>query len=209
MTLIADLQYLPPVIFFIHLSNSSHCTLDQYEHFQKMSFMNRCTVMGGNGPIALSVPLAGGRNQKTVMKEVKILNKESWQARHWKTITSCYNKSPWLDHYRDSLEVLYVRRFDYLIDWNLACFEWICDKLAIKTSYSLTSGFVKEYDEGDYDDLRGKMVPATMNDYYPDVARYPQVFEDRFGFVPNLSVLDYLFCAGPHSAIRDPEKSPG
>ena len=197
MKLIADLQYFSPAIFFSYLSNSTHCIFDQYEHFQKMSFMNRCTLLGGNGPINLTVPLDGGRNQRSLMKEVKILNRENWQDRHWKTITSCYNKSPWFDHYRDELENLYSLNFDFLIDWNLRCFQWICDKLAIKTPFSLSAEFVKDYDKNIYEDLRGRLMPSTINKNFPDVVRYPQVFGDRFGFVPNLSVLDYLFCVGP------------
>jgi hypothetical protein len=196
MTLITDLQYFSPFIFFFYLDKFTHCVFDQYEHFQKMSFMSRCTLLGGNGPIILSVPLDGGRNQKTVFKDVKILNKENWQSRHWKTITSCYNKSPWFDHYRDDLEKLYARKFSFLTDWNLICFEWVCDKLAIRIPFSLSTGFVKDYDKNEFEDLRGKLMPATINKKFPDVDRYPQVFEDRFGFVPNLSVLDYLFCVG-------------
>ena len=201
MKLIADLQYFSPAIFFSYLSNSTHCIFGQYEHFQKMSFMNRCTLLGGNGPINLTVPLDGGRNQRSVMKEVKILNRENWQDRHWKTITSCYNKSPWFDHYRDELENLYSLKFEFLIDWNLRCFQWIYDKLAIKTPISLSGEFVKDYDKNIYEDLRGKLMPSTINKNFPDAVRYPQVFGDRFGFVPNLSVLDYLFCVGPRSTF--------
>jgi hypothetical protein len=197
MTLIAELQYFSPSIFFSYLSKSTNCIFDQYEHFQKMSFMNRCTLLGGNGPVILSVPLDGGRNQKTVMKDVKILNKESWQNRHWKTITSCYNKSPWFDHYREGLEKLYSMKTGFLLDWNLNCFEWICDKLSIHTPYSLSGQFVKDYEKVEFEDLRGMLMPATINKLFPGTKRYPQVFEDRFGFVPNLSVLDYLFCVGP------------
>jgi hypothetical protein len=197
MQLIADIQYFPPPIFFYYLSTSTHCIFDQYEHFQKMSFMNRCTLLGGNGAVNLSVPLDGGRNQKTIFKDVKILNKERWQNRHWKTITSCYNKSPWFDHYRHELERLYRGRFTFLLDWNMNCFGWACDKLSIKSGYSLSDQFVKDYDKNEYTDLRGKLMPATINREFPDMKRYPQVFEDRFGFTPNLSVLDFLFCVGP------------
>jgi hypothetical protein len=197
MILVADIQYFPPSMFFYHLIGTTHCIFDQYEHFRKMTFMNRCTLLGGNGTVNLSVPLDGGRNQKTIFKDVKILNKDRWQDRHWKTITSCYNKSPWFDHYRDELERLYHRRFDFLLDWNMNCFGWTCDKLAIKSGYSLSEQFVKVYDKNEYTDLRGKLMPATINKEFPDMKRYPQVFEDRFGFTPNLSVLDYLLCVGP------------
>lgn len=200
MTLVSDLQYFSPSIFYFNLIKSTHCIFDQYEHFQKMSFMNRCTLLGANGPVNLSIPLIRGRNQKTVIKDVRILNSDRWQDRHWKTITSCYNKSPWFDDYRDSLQRLYLRQFDFLIEWDIKCFEWVCDKLSINTRYSLTGKFVLEY-ESEYVDFRGMLKPATINQQFPDPERYPQVFEDRFGFVPNLSVLDYLFCVGPKSGL--------
>ena len=197
MTLITDLQYFSPFILYLHLSNFTYCIFDQYEHYQKMSFRNRCTLLGGNGAIALSVPLVGGRNQKTCMKDVRILNQDNWQSRHWKTIGSCYNKSPWFEHYRDDLEMIYSRNFDFLVDWNLACFQWAADKLSIKTVCTLSREYIENYDKNRYEDWRGKLMPSTINHQFTGVKRYPQVFEDRFGFVPNLSVLDYLFCAGP------------
>ena len=197
MTLLADLQYFSPSIFFFHLSKFKYCVFDQYEHFQKMSFRNRCTLLGGNGPIVLSVPLDGGRNQKNVMRDVRILNKEKWQDRHWKTITSCYNKSPWFENFRDSLEALFLKKHEFLVDWNLTCFYWVADKLSINTTCSLSVEYIEKYDLTNYEDWRGKLIPSTINQEFPVNERYPQVFEDRFGFVPNLSVLDYLFCVGP------------
>jgi hypothetical protein len=161
-----------------------------------MSFRNRCTLLGGNGPVHLSIPLVGGRSQKTLLKDVRILNTENWQDRHWKTITSCYNKSPWFDHFRHELEELYNRRFDLLIDWNLECFKWAADKLSIKTQVSLSEFYQEKYDKNEFEDWRNGLLPSTINTVNPDVKRYPQVFEDRFGFVPNLSILDYLFCVG-------------
>ncbi|HUQ65827.1 MAG TPA: WbqC family protein [Flavitalea sp.] len=197
MTLIADFQYFSPYIFFLYLNKFDYCILDQYEHFQKMSFRNRCMLAGGNGVITLSIPVIGGRNQKTIVKDVRILRRENWQASHWKTITSCYNKSPWFDHYRDELAVLYTRKFEFLIDWNFTCLLWISDKLSIKTAYSFTDKYENKYDVKEFEDLRGRFMPSTINKNFTDAVRYPQVFEDRFGFVPNLSILDYLFCNGP------------
>jgi hypothetical protein len=198
MTLIADLEYFAPSIFYFSLSRAKHGIFDIYEPYRKMSFRNRCTLAGANGPIHLSVPLVGGRNQKTLMKDVRILERENWQARHWKTITSLFNKSPWFDHYRHDLEALYEKRFEFLIDWNLACFEWVADKMAIETGVSLSEKPFDTRESGgeEIEDWRGRLMPATINKEFPESKRYPQVFEDRLGFLPNLSVLDYLFCAG-------------
>lgn len=195
-TLVSDIQYFSPYIWFKTLSNCSHCVFEQYDHFEKMTFRSRCTVLGGNGSINLSIPLSGGRNQKTLMKDVQILNSEKWQSRHWKTIISCYSKSPWFDHYRSGLEKVYAQKCEYLVDWNIKCFEWACDKMSIKSDWSLTDTYREIYIGGEFWDWRNKLKPSTINLLFPDVSRYPQVFGDRFGFVPNLSILDYLFCVG-------------
>ena len=197
MTLVTDLQYFSPLIFFSHLGNFSHCVFDQYEHYKKkMSFRNRCRIPGGNGPIVLSVPLEGGRNQRTAMKDVRILNKERWQDRHWKTITSCYNKSPWFEHFREELEKMYLVKVDFLVDWNFMCFNWVADKLSIQTNASLSDHYYRKEELDGIEDWRGKLMPSTIDQHFPGVERYPQVFEERFGFIPNMSVLDYLFCVG-------------
>lgn len=196
MILLSDLQYFHSVIFFLKLNHFSHCVFEQYEDYQKMSFRNRCTLLGGNGPIDLSIPLVGGRGQRTAMKDVRIDYNENWQARHWKTITSCYKKSPWFDFYHDELEALYSERTELLTEWNLRCFKWICDKMSIDTEWSLSNSYKKKYEDEDVLDWRDHLKPSTINKLYPDGKRYPQVFEDRFGFTPNLSILDYLFCAG-------------
>ncbi|MBO9572889.1 MAG: WbqC family protein [Chitinophagaceae bacterium] len=196
MTLVSDLQYFPSVIFFYELDKYTHCIFDQYEEYRKISFRNRCTLSGANGKIDLSIPLVGGRSQKTLMKDVTIDNKENWRARHWKTITSCYNKSPWFDHYRDELEQLYSSKPELLIEWNQECFKWVCDKMSIKTSWSLSSSYIREYNKNEFKDWRNHLVPNTLNKLYPLSKRYPQVFEERHGFITNLSILDYLFCQG-------------
>jgi hypothetical protein len=195
-SLIIDLDYFAPSTFYYKLRTVGHCTFDAYEPYRKMSFRNRCTLSGANGPVHLSVPLIGGRNQKTIMNEVRILNAESWQERHWRTITSAYNKSPWLDHYRDDLEKLYSTKFDLLFEWNLACFKWVSDKMSIRTPVSLSEKFVENYPPDEVEDWRNRLLPSTINRLNPEPSRYPQVFEDRFGFIPNLSILDQLFCVG-------------
>lgn len=194
MTLVTDLQYFSPSIFYSKLIESRHCIFEQYEHYQKMSFRNRCALLGGNGPITLTIPIDGGRNTRQIVKDVRIRNSENWQSRHWKTIMSCYNKSPFFEYYAGELEEMYSRNVDFLVDWNLECFRWMADKLAIDVSWSLTETYQQNYDSEQFLDWRNALLPSTINDRFLPVARYPQVFEDRFGFVPHLSVLDLLFC---------------
>jgi hypothetical protein len=89
-----------------------------------MSFRNRCQIVGAEGVIDLSIPLVRGRDQKALMKDVRISSAQPWQSQHWKTIVSCYSRSPWFEFYRDELEGLYRKQWNFLLDWNLVCFEW-------------------------------------------------------------------------------------
>lgn len=196
MNLIIDLQYFPSVVLYKISNISSDIIFDQYEFYQKMSFRNRCQITGAQGRIDLSIPLVQGRDQKTVMKDVRIAGTYRWQDRHWKTILACYSRSPWFEHYRDELEDLYRKPFHFLKDWNLACFEWTCRVLGLPVRVALTDAWRPQYG-GDLLDLRGKLVPRNIQDTeLASPVVYRQVFEEITGFIPNLSILDLLFCEG-------------
>ena len=193
--LIVDLQYFAPVTVYKKLTGFSNIVFEQYEHFDKMSFRNRTVVAGANGPVNLSVPLESGRNQRSLVKDVRISAKENWQSRHWKTIQSCYNRSPFFEFYSPDLEELYRKRFQYLWDWNLACFEWTIRKLRVSIEVNFSTEYQPLYDMNSYADWRGKILPKNK----PNPGQYPvyrQVFEERLGFLPNLSILDLMFCQG-------------
>lgn len=159
-----------------------------------MSFRNRALIAGSNGIISLSIPLHQGRNQKVLMKDVRIANKEAWQKRHRRSIFSSYNHSPWFDHYRDELEILYEKEFQFLMDWNLHCFEWISRKLNMKSQIVLTENYQKCYDPSNWVDMRNSVLPKNFTQFSP--GKYRQVFQEKLGFIPNLSILDLLFCEG-------------
>jgi len=162
-----------------------------------MSFRNRCQIAGSQGCIDLSIPLAGGRDQKVLVKDARIATHYAWQEHHWKTLLSCYSRSPWFEHYRDDLARLYQRSFSFLLDWNLACFDWTCRMLTLPLRVTLTEAYHPHYDPEVSRDYRGLLMPKNIRETTlasPPV--YRQVFEEITGFIPNLSILDLLFCEG-------------
>lgn len=193
-TLLVESQYFPPISFYKTLIEVNILKIEKYEHYQKVSFRNRCYVAGPNGIILLSVPLSKGKNQRTIMKDVRISHEENWQALHWKTLTSAYRRSPWFEYFEDELEGLYEKKFDYLLDWNMACLEWANKVLGLSPEISFTSSFEKNYDPGaGILDKRDQLQPGQVPENAPV---YAQVFGERTGFSPNLSILDLLFCEG-------------
>jgi hypothetical protein len=170
--------------------------LDIYEIYRKMSFRNRCLIAGAQGVISLSVPLQEGRNQQLPMNAVLIAQSENWRDRHFKSIQSAYNRSPFFDHYRDELASIYEKRSDYLADWNLHCLNWMIEKLQWKAKVRLTESIIP-FGSGEVDDRRNRVLPKNYSQWTP--VKYRQVFEERTGFFPNLSILDLLFNAGPEA----------
>lgn len=199
MFLLVDSQYFSPIILYKISIDFLDIKFDIYDRWRKMSFGNRCMVAGADGPINLTVPLLEGRDQKKPVKEVLIDNRKPWQSQHWKTITSCYNRSPWFHFYGDELAGLYHRHFEFLIDWNRACFDWMSAKMGL----SVTTGFLEKMpgpeEASGYLDMRNKLTPKTILQQFPEPVRYRQVFEERTGFIPHLSVLDLLFCEGKNA----------
>jgi hypothetical protein len=199
MTLITDLQYFPPAILFKKSIECTNIELDIYDPFKKMSFRNRCVIAGSNGPVILSVPLQEGREQRKPMKEVRIDKKRRWQDQHWKTIVSCYNRSPWFQFYGDEMEELYKSEFELLADWNMACWKWVTGKLGFEIPTSFTTQNQASYDPAKYLDFRGQLMPSSIQKQFPISIKYRQVFEEKIGFLPHLSIIDLLFCEGKHA----------
>lgn len=164
-----------------------------------MSFRNRCVIAGADGPIVLSVPLQGGRDQRTLMKDLRIDNRQNWQSQHLKTIRSCYNRSPWFEHYKEDLEALYQEQSTHLMDWNLRCFKWAAGILALEVKIDLTQEYLKSYSDKELLDFRNRITPKNLKVASGDYVKYNQVFEERAGFIPNLSILDLIFCEGRNS----------
>lgn len=168
--------------------------LDQYDVYRKMSFRNRCLIAGANGIISLSVPLRYGRNQQVQMNEVHIAQSEDWQARHWKSIRSAYNRSPFFDYYRDELESLFQLKCELLMDWDLECLKWVKEKLRWPVEIRLTESREPGSGTDLWQDLRNRVLPKNHHQFNP--LKYRQVFEEKTGFLPNLSILDLLFNLG-------------
>lgn len=170
---------------------------DLAEHFVKMSYRNRYYITGANGLIQLTVPLQHGRNQRTAMHDVRIDNKERWQVQHWRTIFSVYGRAPYFEYYAPSLEQLFNTNFDKLVAFNEATIRWAMGHTGVRFDLSTTDNYVDEYG-GEVTDIRKTFKPGIENNALPESdGLYYQLFAERNGFYPNLSILDLLFSEGP------------
>ena len=190
MTVTIESQYFGSIDYFKASIDFTYWRLEQYLRWEKGRNLNRCYLMGPNTPLILSVPLEAGRGQKTLFKDVRISYKEDWRQRHWRSIHDAYRRSPWFEYYAHTLETLFQKRPERLEDWNQKTLEWVLKQLKWEGGIGKTVAF----EENPENDQRLKSEQAPTNEV---VYTYPQVFEDRHGFVGNLCILDLLFCEGP------------
>jgi hypothetical protein len=169
---------------------SGTVVFDAAERFQKMSYRNRYRISGANNSILLTVPLISGREQRLPMADVQIYNDGLWQVQHWRTLVSVYKRTPYFEHYEDLLRPLYEHSYTHLAAFNRASIDWVVKQLKIDLAVEETDLFVKDYGDGVVDLRNEKAANVPLPKYY-------QVFEDRIGFQPDLSILDLLFSEGP------------
>lgn len=189
--------YLPPVSYLHAIYNNDlPVKIDQYEHFQKQTYRSRTTIGTANGTLDLFVPIEHGRKQRVAMKEVRINDDHDWQRLHWQSIQTAYRSSAYFEYYEDDFHKFYNQKYDFLFDYNMEQLALIFKILKIKKTIEFTECYSKEYiDARDYRDA----IHPKKESVYTDQKKYYQLFEDRTGFIPNLSIIDLIFNQGPQS----------
>ncbi len=187
--------YFGNVHYFSKFFLYENIVIEQHENFKKQTYRSRCEVCGANGKLDLIVPLSG-RRDKVPVNEIRIDNSKNWQNTHWRSIQSAYRRSPYFEFYEQEFAAFYEKPFGLLIDLDRQATDLITGLLTSPASVSYTSVYQKQYE--DADDFRESMSPRkSANDLR--IVHYRQVFEDRHGFLPNMSMLDLLFNTGKNS----------
>ncbi len=195
-TAILSTAYLAPIQYYSKLKNYSKCIIEHHEHFPKQTYRSRCDIYSPNGILTLSIPLVK-RNHRQATKDIKISYEYDWQKLHWRSIESCYRRSPFFEYFEDDFLPFYSdKKFEFLIDLNEAMQVEILKLLKLKVERNFTTEYHKTYENAS--DFRDIISPKAKPDADPDFKANPymQVFEPRDGFMPNLSIIDLLFNQG-------------
>lgn len=191
---IVDLQYLPSLEYFACLLKYPNVFIEANEHYQKQSYRNRCRILAANKVDSLTVPVVGG-NKKTLIRDIKIDYSQRWQAIHWRAIVSAYSKAPFFEYYAPYFEPVYRQKYQYLFDLNWELLTICLSLLQFKNLPILTSDYVKTVEKPCLD-LRSAIHPKK--NYKDNKIYLANAYVQNFGneFVPNLSIVDLLFCEG-------------
>jgi hypothetical protein len=189
-------SYLPPVSWMKAVIATGNIEIEAHETYPKQTYRNRCRIMTANGvlPLSIAVNKVNGKNTKT--KDIEIFYGESWQRLHWRSIDAAYSNSPYYLYYKDELENFYTKKYRFLLDFNTELLQTILKLMKLSINIELSNEYI--HDPADAIDLRQAFTPKMEVDI-KDFSPYHQVFEDRNGFVADLSFIDLLFNEGPNA----------
>ncbi|MDR3262442.1 MAG: WbqC family protein [Tannerella sp.] len=190
--------YLAPVQYYSKLFSYDTVYIETAENYLKQTYRNRCLIAGANGVQSLTVPVEKPATEKCLTKNIRISDHGHWRHLHWQALVSAYGMSPFFEYYQDDFAPFYERKFDFLFDFNETLRQLVCELTDIRPDVRFTS----RYEAAVPDDFRETIRPKQAGrDEAFSPQPYYQVFRDKQGFLPNLSIVDLLFNMGPESAL--------
>ena len=209
-TALLQTTYFGPVQWYQKLYRYDHCLIEQYDSYQKQTYRNRCVIATANGLQALTVPVEHNSQLSTynsqLTKDLRISDHNQWRRTHWNALQSAYSESPFFEYYADDIRPFFEQKYDYLVDFNEEIRQKICELIDIHPKVEYTTDYQKPTGNSQrrsaIKDFRGIIHakhPQPDSDF--EIKPYWQVFQHRYGFQPNLSILDLLFCMGPESVF--------
>ena len=169
----------------------------------KQTYRNRCTIAVPDGELALSIPTVKPSTLKCPMRDIRISDHGNWRHLHWNAIESAYNHTPFFEYYKDDFRPFYEKKYEFLVDFNEELCHLICSLIDIQPDMARTTEYRTEFTPNEAD-FRERIHPKkdfALEDTEFSPQPYYQVFQERLGFLPNLSIIDLLFNMGPESLL--------
>ena len=223
MPVLLTTAYFPPIEYFAVMARDmgvsknsfwgtpddiipSSVYIEACENYQKQSYRNRCHFYADNGRQILSFPIVhtNGSHNNIPVRDVRIDYSVDWVTRHERAIVSAYRTSAYFDYYCDELFAILDSRPERLFDLNMRILEFFIEKTGLAVNLHETEVFCPP-GTGIYgEDFREKIHPKRRNTILAGLKLekpYFQVFAGKYGFIPNLSIMDLLFNEGPDSIV--------
>lgn len=194
--------YLAPISYYYELFNCEYIEIDAWGYYIKQTYRNRCNIIAANGIMPLSIPVEKPTTGKCPTRDIRISSHDNWQHLHWNAIVSAYSSTPFFEYYQDDFFPFYKNNAagKFLFDFNESLRETICSLLGINPDITYSPEY-KTVFEPDETDFREAIHPKHPVDTGFVAQPYYQVFADRHGFIPDMSIIDLLFNTGPEAVL--------
>jgi len=194
MNILIHPTYFPSISHYIAMIQADSVTFEMEDNFQKQTNRNRMYIYSPNGIQLLNVPIKHSIDKHQKYKDVRIENDFGWQKNHFKSLEAAYRTSPFFEYFEDDFRPLFEKKQEFLMDLNFELFELINSSLGIKIEAQKTTEYF--HDAPNYIDFRSL---ANGKKDSTQIEEYTQVFDDKHGFLNNLSILDLLFNEGRYA----------
>tara|TARA_B100001167_G_scaffold176774_1_gene130768 strand:- start:187 stop:888 length:702 start_codon:yes stop_codon:yes gene_type:complete len=212
-------EYLPWLGFFKKMMNSELFVLLDDVQFEKKSWQNRNRIRTKNGTVFLSVPIHAHLDSK--LNDVKIDNTKNWADKHKKSILFNYTNTPYFDEYSNAIELIFEKKFEFLIELNYEIIKFVMKELEIKSKIIFSSklkipqkgsdkvlNICKAVDADYYitgtawakkylkiEDFKKSNISVEFQELQHPI--YKQIHKE---FIPKMSIIDLLFNEGKNRA---------
>ena len=209
--------YFGPIQWYQKLNRYDECLIERHESFIKQTYRNRMIIPTTNGPLSLTIPT--NHNTSLAMKDIRISDHANWRHVHWNALLSAYGESPFFEYYQDDIRPFYEKKYEFLFDFNMETTEKMIELLDIRPKISVTDEYVLSEElrvkNEEFNGLANHKVQSSnlkvqsivdfrdairpkkpLSDPEFESKRYYQVYEQKYGFQPNMSILDLLFNEG-------------
>ena len=189
--------YFPSIASFVAIAQTKHLTFEYCDNYQKQTYRNRMYIYGTNGKLPLTIPVIYSQKKRQLYKDIQISNLTNWQDQHWKSIQAAYSSSPFFEFYEHDLKPLFTTEYTSLFDFNMRCLEAVFECLQLPFNYNLTEEFEKTVVQK----VDFRFLADSRKEFTQNFKTYVQVFDDKHGFISNLSILDLIFNEGPNALL--------
>ncbi|MFD2914272.1 WbqC family protein [Psychroserpens luteus] len=189
--------YFPNVAHFVAMIKASDIVFEVCDNYQKQTYRNRTSIYGANGKLDLNIPVVYSQKNRQLYKDIKIFNSENWQTQHLKSLESAYRTSPFFEFYIDDLMPLFTSEVDNLMNHNIKCLEVVFECLQLPFNYTVTKTFELEPKLV----MDARLLANSRKEIPQKFKPYAQVFDDKHGYLDNISILDLLFNEGPNTEL--------
>lgn len=195
MPSLLHVTYFPNLAHMAIMLQSDGYIFEAQDTYLKQTYRNRTCINAANGKLQLNIPVIHSQNNRQLYKDVIIKSEENWQANHLKSLESAYRKSPFFEFYIDDISALFITEATNLFNFNLKCLEVIFECLQLPFIPKLTETFI--HHPNNLKDFRSLVY--CKKEVIQHFESYTQVFDNKHGFIGNLSILDLLFNEGPNT----------
>lgn len=194
MNILIHPTYFPSISHYVAMVQAETVTFEMDDNFQKQTNRNRMYIYSPNGVQLLNIPVKNSIEKHQKYKDVRIENDFKWQKNHFKSLEAAYRTSPFFEYFEDDFRPIFEKKHDFLMDLNLETFALVNDALGINLKPEKTTEYFHEVT-----DLKDFRFLANGKKDTTTIEEYTQVFNDKHGFLNNLSILDLLFNEGRYA----------